>query len=171
MLIRPARPDDEQAVRAADPAMAPFAFSLDLAPGEPFAAWLSRRADEEAGKVPAGRVPATFRLAEANGTVVGRISVRFELNAWLAQYGGHVGYGVLPPYRGKGLATAMLRSALPLLREHGVEQALVTCEEDNAASARVAEHCAGVLVARVIDEAGRVHRQYHVPTLPRPARR
>ena len=126
MLIRPARLDDEASLRAADASMSPWEFSLDLAPDEPFTSWLARREGEEAGDVPAGRVPAAFRVAEVNGVVVGRSSIRFALNVWLAQYGGHVGYGVLPEHRGKGIATLLLRDSLSLLRPH-VADALVAC--------------------------------------------
>lgn len=163
MLIRPARLEDEASVRAADESMHPWAFSLDLTADEPFSAWIARRTAEEAGEVPAGRVPAAFRVAEVDGVVVGRSSIRFALNDWLAQYGGHVGYGVVPEHRGKGVATLLLRDSLALLRPH-VEHALIVCDDDNSASAAVAERCGGVLSQRMPGESGALVRHYLVPT-------
>jgi predicted acetyltransferase len=163
VLIRRPVLDDEASIRAADGAMSPWAFSLDLAPDETFSAWIARRAAEEAGEVPAGRVPAAFRVAEVDGVVVGRSSIRFALNDWLAEYGGHVGYGVIPDYRGKGLATQLLRDSLSLLRPH-VEHALIVCDDDNSASAAVAERCGGVLSQRLPGESGVLIRHYLVPT-------
>lgn len=167
MLIRAPHVSDEEAIREADTLMRPWAFSLDLAPDEPFEAWLLRRQAEEAGDVPPGRVPAAFRVAYSGGVLLGRLSIRFSLNEWLAKYGGHVGYGVLPEHRHKGVATALLGHALPVLRDHDVEQALVVCDEDNLASARVAELLGGLLTNRMTDESGHPIRQYLVPTAPR----
>jgi predicted acetyltransferase len=49
------------------------------------------------------RVPGTFLVAAVGGTIVGRISIRHELNDFLAHEGGHIGYGVLPRYRRRGV--------------------------------------------------------------------
>ncbi len=166
MLIRPARQEDEAAVRCADGLMRPWSFSLNLDPQEAFSAWVARRKAEEAGEAPAGRVPAAYRLAEEDGLVVGRSSIRFSLNEWLAQYGGHIGYGVLPQHRGKGVATRLLRHALSLLHDRDVDHALIVCDDDNAASAKVAEHCGGVLDKRIVGESGELIRHYLVPAVP-----
>jgi predicted acetyltransferase len=39
----------------------------------------------------------------------------------------------------------MLRLALPLARQRGLDLVLITCDEDNTASRRVIEKCGGVL--------------------------
>lgn len=167
MLIRPPEATDEASIRDADEQMSPWAFSLDLTHDEPFDHWLQRRRAEEAGNVPEGRVPALFRLAQEDGELLGRLSVRLVLNDWLAKYGGHVGYGVLPQHRRKGVATALLREALHILHGHGVDEALVVCDDDNEASAKVALGLGGVLVQQAADEDGRSIRHYLVPTRPR----
>jgi predicted acetyltransferase len=38
----------------------------------------------------------------------------------------------------------MLRTALPIARELGIDSALVTCDPDNVASRKVIEACGGV---------------------------
>jgi len=166
MIIRPLEATDEASIREADEVMSPFSFSLDLAPDEPFEQWLQRRSADEMGDVPEGRVPALFRVAEAEGQLLGRVSVRLVLNDWLAKYGGHVGYGVLPQHRRKGVATALLGEALSILHAHDVEQALIVCDDDNEASARVAQAFGGVLAERAVDEGGCPIRHYLVPARP-----
>lgn len=166
MIIRPLEATDEASMREADEVMSPFSFSLDLAPDEPFEQWLQRCRADEMGDVPEGRVPALFRVAEVEGQLLGRVSVRLVLNDWLAKYGGHVGYGVLPHHRRKGVATALLGEALSILHAHDVEQALIVCDDDNEASARVAQAFGGVLAERAVDEGGCPIRHYLVPARP-----
>ena len=90
-------------------------------------------------------MPATFLLAEVDGTVVGRVSVRHRLNDRLIAHGGHIGYCVLAPYRRRGYATEMLRQGLVIARAARVDRVLVTCDQDNVASARVITNCGGRL--------------------------
>ena len=91
------------------------------------------------------RVRSDQLVAVVDGEIVGRVSVRFELNDYLLEHGGHVGYGVAPAHRAQGYATEILRQALVILRAEGVERVLVTCDDDNVASARVIEKNGGVL--------------------------
>ena len=44
--------------------------------------------------LPADRVRGAFLLAATGDQVVGRVSLRFELDDWLATHGGHIGYGI-----------------------------------------------------------------------------
>jgi predicted acetyltransferase len=90
-------------------------------------------------------VPATFLVADVEGALVGRVSIRHELNDYLARVGGHIGYGVRPRHRRRGFATEILRQALVVARAEGVEPVLVTCDEDNLASATVIERVGGSL--------------------------
>lgn len=92
---------------------------------------------------------------------LGRIAVRHVLNAWLREYGGHIGYDVRPSARRRGHATAMLAAALPVAASMGIGSALITCDDDNVASRRVIESAGGVLQ----DQRGRKLR-FWVPTHP-----
>jgi predicted acetyltransferase len=150
LRLRPLRIDDEPAARAAHEELAADGFTFLLGwekeSRDDWAAYVLGLGRRHRGlDVPQGLVPATFLVAEVDGELVGRVSVRHELNEHLANVGGHIGYGVRPAHRGRGHATEILRQALVVARAEGVGDVLVTCDEDNAASRAVIERLGGVL--------------------------
>jgi predicted acetyltransferase len=82
--------------------------------------------------------------AAAEEEVVGFLALRHELNAWLLEEGGHIGYSVRPSRREQGHATRALALAVRRSAELGLDRVLVTCDEDNLASARTIERNGGV---------------------------
>ena len=91
-------------------------------------------------------IPATHLWAIADDEFVGRLSIRHALNDALRIEGGHVGYDTVPSFRGRGVATEMLRQTLPIARTLGLTSVLITCDDTNARSIRVIERNGGVLV-------------------------
>ena len=75
----------------------------------------------------------------------GRGSVRHRLTAALLERGGHIGFGVVPSARRRGLATAILRGCVEHARGLGIARALVTCDETNVGSRRTIERAGGQL--------------------------
>ena len=71
--------------------------------------------------------------------ISGRVSIRHALNEYLANVGGHIGYCVLPLFRQRGVATAMLKSGIAVAHENGVNEILITCAEGNIGSQKVIE--------------------------------
>ncbi|MBP6716864.1 MAG: GNAT family N-acetyltransferase [Acidobacteria bacterium] len=86
-----------------------------------------------------------FLFAFVGDTIVGRVSLRAELSEWHAQYGGHIGYIVVPEYRRRGYATEILRQALLVARDRlKLSRVLVTCDDDNVGSIGTIEKNGGV---------------------------
>jgi predicted acetyltransferase len=77
--------------------------------------------------------------------VVGFVSFRHELNDWLRQFGGHIGYAVRASRRRRGYASKGLRLALDRARELGLDRVLLTCDDDNVGSFRTIEGAGGEL--------------------------
>lgn len=114
--------------------------------------------------LPPDRVRSVFLVAvNPAGQIVGRLSVRYEMNPHLLNFGGHIGYAVLPDFRNQGIATQLLIEGLRLLALDGTEQALVTCFDENPASAAVIEKVGGKLEdKRVFEE--KLFRRYWIET-------
>ncbi len=151
LRLRPLRLDDEHEARAAHAELAAegFPFLLHWEAGEPWVSYLDQLDKIRRGvDLHPDYVPATFLAAVVDGALVGRVSIRHELNAFLTEEGGHIGYAVRPNYRRRGYATEILGQALIIARAAGVARVLVTCDEYNAASAVVIERHGGVLDVR-----------------------
>jgi predicted acetyltransferase len=106
-------------------------------------------------------VPTTHLWAVAEDQFVGRISIRHELNDALRVEGGHIGYDTVPSFRGRGIATEMLRQALPLARALGLTEVLLTCDDTNAASIRVVERNGGTLRETKALDTNRPLKRYY----------
>ena len=167
LRLRPLRPDDEAEFRAGHRALEEsddYAFGLWFDDTTDWPAYLDlldrcRRAV----RVPEGMVPSTFLVAEVAGEIVGRSSIRHELNEFLAHEGGHIGYAVLPGHRRQGYATEILRQSLVVARAAGVDRVLVTCDDVNEASARTIERCGGVFESLITDtRSGEPLRRYWI---------
>ncbi len=163
--LRPFTLDDEEAALRAWRAFqgTPFVFLTSYYEGQPWAEYVASLADYREGRnLPEGHVPGAMLAAVVDGVLVGRASVRFELNEYLAAYGGHIGYAVIAEYRRRGYATAILRQALRLASAHGVSPVLLTCDDANVGSATVIERCGGELESVGPDENGVMFRRYWV---------
>ena len=110
-------------------------------------------------------VPKTHLWAVAEELFVGRISIHHELNDALRVEGGHIGYDTVPSFRGRGVATEMLRQALPLARALGLIEVLLTCDDTNAASIRVIERNGGSLRETKALDTNRPLKRYYWITL------
>ncbi len=79
---------------------------------------------------------------------------------------GHIGYAIVPWKRRRGYATRALALLLPIARDHGLQRAQITCDDDNFASYRVIEANGGVLAERRPDDddPARIKRIYWIDT-------
>jgi predicted acetyltransferase len=129
---------------------------------EGFAAWVERlRGESDPSTVlDEGLVHASYWWIVEDDEYLGAISLRHTLNDFLLRAGGHIGYGVRPSARRRGLATWALRAVLPEARALGLDRVLVTCDDANAASARTIESNGGVLEDVRQTELGRTRRYW-----------
>ena len=166
MILRPLALSDERAVIRAHEMLAreEFPFLFDFRVGDDFPAYVARvEAFNAGGLFSEGGVPGLYLVAEERGEIVGRLSLRYRLNAYLREFGGHLGYCVLPAYRRRGHAATMLLAGLGMLWQRGLEEALVTCDEDNAASIAVIERGGGRHVkTRLGEKKGDVGKRHYV---------
>src|SRR4029453_4507162 len=106
-----------------------------------FSRYLEVLAEHERGaNLPPNHVPTTFLFAFVATMIVGRVSIRHVLNAFLDRVGGHIGYVVVPKFRRLGYATTILRLSVQIAGEKlGIGRILVTCDDDNMGSIRTIE--------------------------------
>lgn len=115
--------------------------------------------------LPADRVPDSMYYGFLNGAIIGRLSLRHELNEFLRTRGGHIGCSVAPRFRGFGFAREMLKQVLPKAKASGMSEILITCDDDNTPSWKVIEACGGVLESRQRDmHDGKLFRRYWLQT-------
>lgn len=113
--------------------------------------------------LPPGRVPySTFWLRSVR-RLVGRSSLRHRLTPELEDEGGHVGYDIRPSERRKGYGTLILRLTLAEARKLGLSRALLTCDTDNVASAKIIEKNGGRLQDRAVSKrSGKLISRYWI---------
>lgn len=127
------------------------------ATGEKIVPWAIQKTDpgdftayRESLEVKEGRhglVPDStfFCVDEDRQKIVGAVNIRHRLNERLLRSGGHIGDGVRPSERGRGIATAMIALALEECRKLGIARVLMVCDKQNVASARSIVKNGGVL--------------------------
>lgn len=115
-----------------------FSMTFGYVEGMKFTDYLQAQQEMKHEKtVPFKLVPATGLFAFEGEVIVGKVNFRHRLNEFLLNVGGHIGYGVLPEFRGKGYASQMLKDTLGFARNMGLDRVLVTCDENNLPSEKV----------------------------------
>lgn len=99
-------------------------------------------------------VPSTVYLAirVADNKLIGIIDFRHSLSEFLLNYGGNIGYSVLPEERRKGYAKEMLRMVLKYCKEYGLHRVLVTCDKYNVGSYKTIQANGGILENEIRDD-------------------
>ena len=130
--------------------------------GEDYKAILSRWRGEQSDDVFAkGFVPASlYFLVDTYGQILGAAHIRHQLNESLLRIGGHIGYGVRPSARGKGIATLILFQALQITAAMGIDKVLVTCDKSNIASAKTIIKNGGILENEIVERNQPIQRYW-----------
>lgn len=166
LRLRPFGLDDEVAATRAHEELAAegSTFLLDRDRVDTWQEYLTLLDRQHRGRDPRpDRVPSSLLAVTVDDELAGRVSIRHELNAFLAREGGHVGYAIVPAYRGRGYATRALELAVADVHDRGERPAVLVCDADNEASRTVIERCGGELVERSTRRTGEPILRYHLP--------
>lgn len=100
-----------------------------------------------------GYVPDTYFFLWDDDKIVGLFKIRHYLNDFLRKGAGHIGYGILPEYRGKGYAKKGLVLAIEKCKEIIKENEIyLSVHKDNPASLRVQLGCGAFIVGETEEE-------------------
>jgi predicted acetyltransferase len=148
ILRRPRRDEEDEfmrAHRATTPGTPNFLHYYEE--GMSLSRYLEVLEEREQGvNLPPHHVPSSLLFAFNGERIVGRVAIRHGLNDFLQRLGGHIGYVVVPEFRRRGHATAILRLALQFAHDKlGLDHVLVTCDDDNIGSIKTIENNGGVL--------------------------
>jgi predicted acetyltransferase len=91
-----------------------------------------------------------FCLDVERDIFVGAVNIRHYLNESLLLNGGHIGDGVRPSERRKGVATKMIGLALEECKKIGLDKVLMVCDKKNIGSAKSIENNGGVLENEIL---------------------
>ncbi len=114
--------------------------------------------DDKAGLVPDSTF---FCLDEERDIFVGAVNIRHYLNEALLLNGGHIGDGVRPSERRKGVATKMIGLALKECKKIGIDKVLMVCDKENIGSAKSIQNNGGILENEIMVD-GIVEQRYWI---------
>ncbi|MET7997201.1 GNAT family N-acetyltransferase [Amycolatopsis sp. NPDC005232] len=100
-----------------------------------FAAWVARLAAESE--------EVTYRWIVEGDRVLGGIALRHGFDGYVRQ-AGHIGFGIRPTARRRGLASWALGQVLDQARNLGMNRLLLVCDPGNTASMKTIERLGGV---------------------------
>lgn len=129
-----------------------------------FDTYLHHLREQELGKnIPQNFVShSTFWLLSGKDHIAGAVNIRHNLNEFLTERGGHIGYGIRPSDRQKGYATAILSLALAEVKRMGMKEVLLTCDQTNIASEKTILKNGGKFDSEFIEECGNVVKRFWI---------
>ena len=137
-----------------------YPFPLDL-PHKDFPALLSRLNDFAKGvNIPEGFVPSSTYWLVEHGELLGVSNLRHHLNDRIRNSGGHIGLGIRPSYRGRGLGHLLMALTIQEARRKGIGEIYLHCHKNNEASTRMIISNGGVLESELkgVEAADTVQR-------------
>lgn len=122
----------------------PFPLDFDYAD---FPALLEKLNDFKQGvNLPVGYVSSSTYWLVSGTELLGVSNLRHSLNDNLKRYGGHIGMGIRPSYRGRGLGNRLLAKTVEKAKSIGIDAVHIHCYKNNIASAKMIQSCGGKLV-------------------------
>lgn len=112
--------------------------------------------NRDESKLPSNYVPSYDYFIVEEDKLIGLIHIRVRLTENLLKFGGHIGYGTNPKYWNMGYGKKILKIALEKYKDLIEEdKILITCDDDNIASAKIIESNGGVLENKIINRDGK----------------
>ena len=102
-----------------------------------------------------------FCFDEERNIMVGAVNIRHYLNESLLLNGGHIGDGVRPSERRKGIATKMIALALDECKKLGIKKVLMVCDKKNIGSAKSIINNGGV-IENEVEVDGVIEQRYWI---------
>ncbi|UTH72719.1 GNAT family N-acetyltransferase [Chromobacterium sp. IIBBL 290-4] len=129
--------------------------------------WLRQLVLHAEGKsLPAGWVPCqSWFLLTGGGEIVGSIRLRLGETAVIQDEIGHVGYEVLPQWRGHGFGKVLLQYVQSLGNVPVCGNWVLVCDATNIASIRTIEACGGQRLEDMPQPDGTVLRRFSLTSL------
>jgi predicted acetyltransferase len=143
----PGQHEDGFGLRPTDEVESPDGFAA-------WVSWLASRSDPSGG---AHR--CLYRWIVEGDRVLGGMALRYGSDDYV-RWAGHIGYGIRPSERRRGLASWALGEILGDARGVGLDRVLVVCAVDNLASGKTIERCGGVFESVRDSRFGRVRRYW-----------
>jgi len=105
---------------------------------------------------------STFWLVEQS-ELIGVTNVRHHLNRRIEHCGGHIGLGIRPSFRGKGLGNLLMQLSIMQLVDLDVNPIHIHCYKSNTASAKAIQNNGGIINSE-FTESNEVIQRYRVFT-------
>lgn len=113
--------------------------------------WIDLASDKNNDISPYVTASVFLCIREKDNKLIGFIDIRHDLNDYLENYGGHVGYSIAKDERKKGYGKEQLRLAKEEAKKIGMNKLLITCDKDNLGSKKIIESAGGILTKEVLN--------------------
>ena len=95
--------------------------------------------------------------------IIGMIQLRCALNDYLKDFGGHIGYSIVPSKRRQGYGVQMLQACLIEAKKQGLTKVLLTCDPENTGSRKIIQANGGTYAEKVFHpEERRWYEKYWI---------
>jgi predicted acetyltransferase len=137
----------------------PFPADFDF---EDFEEFLQKIEDYQNGvNIPNPMVPSSTFWLIKNNEIAGITNIRHYLNKEIEYCGGHIGLGVRPSFRGKGIGSSLMKKSIKELNSRGINTVHIHCYKDNIASTAMIIANGGKLTSE-FSEGDKVIQRYVV---------
>lgn len=134
----------------------PFPLDFDY---ENFTDFLKKIEDYTTGtNIPNDAVPSSTFWLMNNDEIIGVTNLRHFLNKEIEFCGGHIGLGIRPSYRGKGIGKLLMAKSIEKLQLMGVDSVHIHCYKENTASAAMIVANGGELASELVDKSKVIQR-------------